>query len=160
MRPILVLLMAFILAIVAAETADAAVLAHAKADMILHSGPAAKGVRLAVIPKGSPVHVLRCNRRWCRVAYAGRVGYASPRDLTPVSRTSLNRFRALDPDHVAPSLRLRPTQRLRVARDLPWIRRHGIPRKSEASPWGFDDDDYGYRPYEYRHYGYGQYGYK
>jgi uncharacterized protein YraI len=50
-------------------------------DLNMRSGPGASYQRIGVIPAGTPFDVLGCTGRWCRVSYAGRVGYATGRFL-------------------------------------------------------------------------------
>ena len=48
----------------------------AKGSVNLRTGPGANYARIATIPAGAPVNILRCGR-WCEVVYAGRKGWAS-----------------------------------------------------------------------------------
>lgn len=48
----------------------------AKSSVNLRTGPGANHARIATIPAGAPVNVLRCGR-WCEVIYSGRKGWAS-----------------------------------------------------------------------------------
>jgi uncharacterized protein YraI len=48
----------------------------AKGGVNLRTGPGTNYARIATIPAGAPVDVLRCGR-WCEVIYAGRRGWAS-----------------------------------------------------------------------------------
>ena len=48
----------------------------AKGSVNLRAGPGTNYARIATIPAGAPVNVLRCGR-WCEVVYAGRKGWAS-----------------------------------------------------------------------------------
>lgn len=58
-----------------AQTADAAP-GVARGSVNLRAGPGTNYARIATIPAGAPVKVLRCGR-WCEVVYAGRKGWAS-----------------------------------------------------------------------------------
>jgi len=42
----------------------------------LRTGPGTNHARIAVIPAGAPVNIIRCGG-WCEVIYAGRRGWAS-----------------------------------------------------------------------------------
>lgn len=48
----------------------------AKGSVNLRAGPGTNYARIATIPSGAPVTVLRC-ARWCEVVFAGRQGWAS-----------------------------------------------------------------------------------
>ena len=48
----------------------------AKGSVNLRTGPGTNYARIATIPAGARVNVLRCPR-WCEVVYAGRKGWAS-----------------------------------------------------------------------------------
>ncbi len=48
----------------------------AKGSVNLRAGPGTNYARIATIPAGARVNVLRCGR-WCEVIYAGRKGWAS-----------------------------------------------------------------------------------
>jgi SH3-like domain-containing protein len=48
----------------------------AKGSVNLRAGPGTNHARIATIPAGAPVNVLRCGR-WCEVIYSGRKGWAS-----------------------------------------------------------------------------------
>lgn len=48
----------------------------AKGNVNLRTGPGTNYARIATIPAGAPVNVLRCGR-WCEVVYGGRKGWAS-----------------------------------------------------------------------------------
>jgi len=48
----------------------------AKGSVNLRAGPGSAYARIATIPAGAQVNVLRC-RNWCEVVYAGRKGWAS-----------------------------------------------------------------------------------
>lgn len=52
-----------------------------RSDLNMRSGPGTDTSVVAVIPGGASVSVLRCASGWCRVRYAGRVGYASEQYL-------------------------------------------------------------------------------
>lgn len=58
-----------------APPADAAP-GFAKGSVNLRTGPGTNHARIATIPAGAPVEVLRCGR-WCELIYAGRRGWAS-----------------------------------------------------------------------------------
>lgn len=59
-----------------ASQAAGAAPGFAKSSVNLRSGPGTSYSRIATIPAGAPVNVLRC-RGWCEVVYAGRRGWAS-----------------------------------------------------------------------------------
>ncbi len=48
----------------------------AKGSVNLRAGPGTNYVRIATIPAGARVNILRCGR-WCELVYAGRKGWAS-----------------------------------------------------------------------------------
>jgi hypothetical protein len=48
----------------------------AKGSVNLRTGPGTSYARIATIPAGAPVEILRCSR-WCELVYAGRRGWAS-----------------------------------------------------------------------------------
>ena len=75
LSPRLVALAASATLIVATAQATAAP-GVAKGAVNLRTGPGTKYARVATIPAGAPVNVLRCGR-WCEVIYAGRRGWAS-----------------------------------------------------------------------------------
>jgi uncharacterized protein YraI len=47
----------------------------------LRSGPSVSNGVIGVMPQGANVRAWNCGEGWCRVSYAGRVGYASERYL-------------------------------------------------------------------------------
>jgi uncharacterized protein YraI len=57
-----------------------------EADVKMRSGPGTNNPVMGVIPAGASVDVLGCRTGWCRVRYAGRIGYASERYLESVRR--------------------------------------------------------------------------
>jgi uncharacterized protein YraI len=59
-----------------ASWAAAAAPGVATGTVNLRAGPGTNYARIAVIPAGAPVEVLRCPR-WCEVIHAGRRGWAS-----------------------------------------------------------------------------------
>jgi uncharacterized protein YraI len=81
LRPLLVVTFLFPLLLAAAvvvgptRTANAAP-GVAKGSVNLRAGPGTNYARIATIPAGARVNVLRCGR-WCEVIYAGRRGWAS-----------------------------------------------------------------------------------
>jgi hypothetical protein len=56
-------------------------------NLNMRSGPSTAYRVLDVIPAGAPVAVLGCDGSWCRVNYAGRIGYANGTYLGGPSRT-------------------------------------------------------------------------
>jgi hypothetical protein len=74
-HPLLVSLALVTAAIFAAQPAEAAP-GVARGSVNLRAGPGTSYARIATIPAGARVNVLRC-ARWCEVVYAGRKGWAS-----------------------------------------------------------------------------------
>ena len=63
----------FFLAITLGATAAPGI---AKGSVNLRAGPGINYARIATIPAGAPVSILRCGQ-WCELVYAGRKGWAS-----------------------------------------------------------------------------------
>jgi hypothetical protein len=66
-----------------------AVAASPMTNLNMRSGPGTGYQVIGVIPAGAPVDVLGCGGRWCRVSYAGRMGYANGSYLSGDPRTAI-----------------------------------------------------------------------
>jgi uncharacterized protein YraI len=74
---------------ICAMSGNIAAAASPTINLNMRSGPGTPYQVIGVIPAGTPVDVLGCTDRWCRVSYAGRTGYANGRYLSGTPRTAI-----------------------------------------------------------------------